>query len=187
MASARKAADARLRYLQDAAQSLSNISPAASTHLGATYQALVNDKTDGPRANPFCEACGKVMIIGWSCTTVVDTKRKRSREDRLAQSVPGVKTFKLKCSICGAVTVLEFAKPSQKRRPTVQTTSTKIDFVSSQVPSPDQHIPEPSIKPAAKRARGKKSSLQSLIASQKASESQKSAGFGFDLQDFMKK
>ena len=191
MAAGRKAGDARLRYLQDASEALQISSPAIASRLGA----LGNRATAGSRQSTAdkldCASCGTRLVRGWSCTVAKDGKTKQTRKNRLALSGIAIKSVALKCSRCGVITSCEMKKQTRSGRlPARSTLPTPTKVADPAITQPRPTSAETRAKESAtipqKRARGKKSSLQSIIAGQKPVPSKQTSGFGLDLQDFMK-
>ena len=184
---------ARLQYLDEASLRLLTTSPALSAHLQGARQALADENgnevvSHGSTWN--CAACGSVMVPGLSCTSIRDPPRKRIRKDRLAKQEFAVKTVKLQCSRCDAITTIEAVKPERSRK--VQVAQTRpTTSVHEDTAVENRIITKPTTesaeKTSRKRTRAKKStSLQSMLAGQKVVKSKETQGFGLDLMDLMR-
>ena len=179
----------RLQHLQAASSILQNTSPPVSAFLSSMRRtvAVENeiDLTTNERSQT-CNACGTMLIPGWSCKIERETPGGKTRQARLSRStVAGVKRTKLRCSTCSAVTVISSRKPPKV--PKTAPNTAMLDAVVSESKPTAPSVPDkaPSATVASRKARNKKSSLQSLLAGQKAASS--GAGHsGLNLMDFMK-
>lgn len=181
---------ARAKYLDQAAALLTYTSPPISSHIRLERNRAGNNRVEAKSGVPeSCSACGMVMINAWSCRTTTATSGKRTRKDRIDKSTNNTKTWKAKCLTCGSTTRMEASKPAAKSRkdftPEAQLTPEQ-ELVSQQsIGKRDAEKKMP--QPLRRRAKGKVSSLQSLLAADKrhtATTAQKSSGLS--LMDFMK-
>ena len=185
----------RLKYLDAASHLLVRSSPSTSAHLGAARRELVEDIAGGAplqTSSDSCTACGNILIPGLSCNYVKVPQPKRTRKDRLQKKHDGLKVIKLLCSRCNTATVLE----SPKRDRAIKTKDSRVGGRFSIMAGADATTEPPRASgsqsneaPTAssrKRARSKKSSLQSIVTDKKTANSIPSNGFGLDLMDLMK-
>ena len=186
-------AAARLRYLDHASQCLLTSSPAISAHLETVRQEVAEEKGNSTSSEPFirsCTACGNILVPGWSCKSIRETLPKRTRKDRIAKEKnPGVKVLKWQCSKCDAVTAIEAAKAGRQRIATVPSSRT-ASLAQKETPIPTSTKPSEATsntsKASKKRAKGKKSSLQTMLANHNKLSANRPEGFGLDLMDLMK-
>lgn len=195
MASA--ATTARQRHLKTASELLLAKSPSVSAYLQSVKQAHKSEAPDSSET-VACKSCGSLLLPGWNCKTR-PTKQasQRTRKDRLA-GLPNQKSITLECSLCHEVTVIKSQKPKKpsrsfddqgrKRAEPENAMTTKSETLLPSGPplppaaSPPAAVLETGVK---KRSRGKKSSLQAMLAGRKVAGPSK--GFGLGLEDFMKK
>ena len=180
----------RIQYLENASQSLLTTSPAISAHLQMVRNNVADqneDRRSAQRSSRSCTACGTILVLGWTCEPIRDALLKRTRKDRIAKRIPGLKTIKWTCSRCDAITVFEAAKPERRHtEKVIPTQATTTAFVQPVADKPKVQAllhPESTSK---KRARLKRSSLQSMLLNQQKPRSKQPEGFGLDLMDLMK-
>lgn len=105
-----------------------------------------------------------------------------------------MRTTRLRCLKCDAITIAE--------RPTKRSVLPKTESSKEPRPAPEDYSENQEIAPPArpmengsgesvaqpprKRARGKKSTLQSMLSEQQAAKPPAETGFGLGLMDFMK-
>ncbi|KAK0944204.1 hypothetical protein LTR29_004336 [Friedmanniomyces endolithicus] len=190
------AASARIEFLQNAADLLTVSSPAASAHLRSSRHQVADDHgVERPKdGGKVCIACGNVLLPGWSCKIIThDEKRARLPiANRKPGPRPDVKTLRLQCSLCNAITTLQSDKPrriskkaSSKSISTLEITQEPKCLLPS---SAHVHSPKLANTAASRKTRGKKTSLQALLAAsqQQQRNSQPIVKRGLDLMDFMK-
>ncbi|GAB1728288.1 hypothetical protein NU195Hw_Modified_84t1 [Hortaea werneckii] len=198
---ASNAVDPRIRHLHNASLALIASSPAVSAHLQAVRLSILRET--GAEATtsdhePVCTGCGSILIRSWSCS-VQRSKGRRGR--KIAQDEN--KGIKVACHACKSITILPRLKTPKGRKDNKITAKPSFTAPLPQKPAEVPHIaPEsealPSSQPAptadttsssastSRKARGKKQSLQALVAGQKRSEPTAGAGSGLNLMDFMK-
>ena len=190
LAMSRTAASAHLKFLDDASHAMLASSPATSAHLRALHQnAVMTSKTTGPVASGqawSCAGCGTKLIPGL-CREVVP--KKRTRSDRLSAHGKAFKSQDYECERCHAVTTIV--------RPRRRSVSTMREDDSYLQPSPSIAV-KPSTEISAsqgsnekpiprKRARGKRTSLQSMLAKQSLARKPVASGnFGLEITDLLK-
>lgn len=179
---------ARLEYLDSASSLLIISSPAVSSHLQSVKQCDTETTISRDKIIP-CPACGNLMLPGWSCKQ--SATQKRTRRDRLAGKQTASQ-FTLECLKCFRITTIEAKRPVnaspsktldqprtiQKAKPVSQSK----ELASSTATTMDSSTP--SKIDAKRRGRGKKSSLQALLAERKTYTPAKAPGLS--LEDFMK-
>ena len=176
---------ARLNYLDKASKRLLVSSPAISAYLQSERNAT-SDEVDGvvsTTSNRSCNACGNILIPGWSCVQVKPAKKshggRKSRSQKLSRE-----QRKLRCSMCHAITTFEPEKAAQAKndlKPSPKTHKSKANTAPTTTPQPKAD----DMRTSNRRARSKKSTLQSMLADQKKREVELPKGFGLDLMDLM--
>lgn len=199
------AASLRNKYLQDASHSLLASSPSVSAHLQSSRLRLTEESREtGERRKgriaPVCEACGNILIIGWSCKRQYrDSGRRTSREPRKCRGRE-VHSQKVSCDLCRAVTTLSVQKlpnVTEKRIETYSRPNSKQPAYEPTPPGPTDSSQDPALPQtknptavshpsASRKARSKKSSLQALLGNQSRPTASSNAKPGLDLMDFMK-
>ena len=187
-----KVVESRLRYLRNASESLFTSSPTVSAHLQTVRHAVAEGKGYGAASQQSkrdCTSCGSILVPGWSCKSVKEATAKRTRKDRLVPKQPGLKVIRRQCSKCDAVTTIETAKPKRDRKaqtsPSRPFPAAHQDRKSDKLPASPQPTFTPERTPR-RRAKNKRSSLQSMLANQKKTGDKEPTGFGLDLMDFAK-
>lgn len=193
------AENARLRYLDQASRELVVASPAVSAHLQVARRA-VKDGNDvaaldhsGKKHGHVCRTCGTVLLPSWNCQALRPKSIKGSRKGNDREpSAPGQNSeLAIRCNTCNAVHKIQVGTPSRKSRNAATVTAATLTklIASSQ---PIQQLPASVTKvsgmPATtpnKRARGKRSTLQALLANKKP-QAANGTSYGLDLTDFMK-
>lgn len=196
------AASARLQHLQDASWALMASSPTVAAHLQSARMALMEESggsTSIAEDGRVCKACGSILIPGWSCETSSKKAKRRkhcSREDKKMSTPIAVGSFQLRCTRCHATNTLQSRKAPKAKTRTPSMSDAKPGQDLGLLPAPV--ITTPAAKPSAsktnevstkvtgRKARGKKSSLHSLLASQKHPDPTPATKSGLDLMDFMK-
>ncbi|KAK0282010.1 hypothetical protein LTR35_007107 [Friedmanniomyces endolithicus] len=189
-------ASTRIAFLQDAADLLTFSSPPASAHLRSVQHQIADDQgVQSPKdGDKVCFACGSVLLPGWSCKTIMHDERRarRSMAKRKPGPRPDVKTLRLQCSLCNAINTTQSDKPRRVSKlistrfvPTLEVTQ---DPKVLPPPSADVHSPKLANTSASRKTRGKKTSLQALLAAsqQQQCNNQPTAKRGLDFMDFMK-
>lgn len=191
MAAPRRLKDSRVDFLTKASESLQVAAPSTSAHLGSVRNELMDEVDDKAVDRTVCASCGTKLILGWSCTSQKAQKSKRTRKDRLAEENSRYKASSFKCLTCSAVTVQKIAKPVR----TVPATTSPLDANSGRHPFTTQNekpsaaleaSPAGVVKSSNRRSRGKRSSLQALMANKSLSSSTQTPASRLSLQDFLK-
>ncbi|KAF7186470.1 hypothetical protein HII31_12172 [Pseudocercospora fuligena] len=181
---------ARRGHLDAVSQTLMFSSPAVSAYL-----QMVNEQDfeiSKPKAQTkSCSACGNMMVLGWSCRKTTVDRSKRSRQDRLSESRRSATTG-LECLKCYSITKTALKEsPRKPKNATFKCGGTTTQEVPDVQPllAPKSATEKVEVPPALdaggkKRGRGKKSSLQAMLADRKTTEA--SPGFGLSMDDFMK-
>jgi hypothetical protein len=192
-----------MRFLGQAADALAITAPTVSSYIRATKRSTEpSQDVETTAYENVCNACGQILLVGWSCEPVRSAEHRQTRQQRMSGNDTITKC--VRCSACGTESMIR-----QKKRPKMtksanppQTTEAPVglparkkndtpaplpDPVPIPVPTPKDKTPDPpQAKPAARRkARGKNASLQALLANKKP-EAPKSSGYGLDFMDFMK-
>ncbi|EME78424.1 uncharacterized protein MYCFIDRAFT_212380 [Pseudocercospora fijiensis CIRAD86] len=173
---------ARQQYLAAASEALMLSSPAISSYL-----QTVNEQHVGHPQS--CSACGSTMLLGWSCTKITTKAHTRTRRDRMSGTSKAATTT-LECLRCSSVTTV-VERGLRRSKNAKLDRSGKLPLVSHEQPlrAPKSAMGKaearaPSAAGSKKRGRGKKSSLQAMLADRKTTGT--SSGFGLSLDDFMK-
>ena len=195
-------ASARLQYLHNASHALLISSPAVSAHL----QSIGSDGTDqlaelSLRAvdASVCNACGNILIDGWSCHRMTQTKMewKRRQETRnAAEKHRNTRPYELSCTRCHATTVvrprtplevrpnkLSLKDPNSRTVATLVETSPLVASVSKPIAA---KVSGSATSSSSRKLRSKQSSLQALLAGQKRPPPASTVNAGLSLVDFMK-
>lgn len=195
-------ADARLRFLEQASETLSVTAPAVSSHLRISKRdAALSYGVDAETSGNACSACGRKFLLGWSCEPLRTASHRQTRQQRI--NGDGRITRCVKCSACSTTNTIKVQK---RAKPQIAKASHRVQKKNSSVLPKETHVPEPQPDPvpalpsppakehtpqttqpkptARRKARGKKASLQALLANKK--EAPKSSGFALDFMDFMK-
>ena len=186
-----KATEARLKYLEKASECLLVSCPALSAHIRAEYDAISWENDDGtPSQAPLrsCNACGNILIPGWSCNKVKQKRAAGARQRKAKIQGEAHRSSEISCRMCGVVTFIEILKSSQevpklpigpKRR-----LHAYESILRSDSPSAQQPLAMDAKAPSRKR-KTTKSRLQAMLADQKLTASSKGKTFGLDLVDLM--
>jgi hypothetical protein len=192
-----------MRFLDQAADALAVTAPTVSSYIRASKRnADPSQDLKTESHENACNACGRALLLGWSCEPVRSAEHRQTRQQRLSGNDTTTKC--VKCSACGTESMIH-----QKKRPKItkeansphatkasaalparkknDTSAPLPDPVPIPVPTPKEKTPDPpQAKPATRRkARGKNASLQALLANKKP-EAPKKSGYGLDFMDFMK-
>ena len=198
--------EARLRFLERASETLAVSAPTVSSFIQASKReaAALHEVETSPPGN-VCNACGQLLLIGWSCEVVRSGKHRQTRQQRISGKTSTTKC--VQCSACGTENMIQhhkrrktepqqFLKQAKETKPETTTTVPakqpapavlpEQTPVQSPLPSKESTPEVTQAKPAMRRkARGKNASLQALLAAKKP-EAPKPSGYGLDFMDFMK-
>lgn len=183
---------ARTKFLERASYLLTSTSPAVSAHLRLESNNLAPETTQDSQEHPqSCLACGNLLAPGWSCNIVTNVSSKRTRDDRIEKGSGNVKTVRLQCLSCAAVTLIATPKPATKIKKAKNlgapgATTVDTSPVSQALQQQEDNKGEDLSRPPRKRAKGKKSTLQSLLSEQKRNMASTQKNFRLELTDFMK-
>lgn len=181
---------ANLKHLDEASHLLSVASPAVSRYLQSIRKDSTSENGIGEQfeSTSSCNACGNIMIPGWSCFDVErspsNSSRPNRKRTRKGQSrTKDTKSIAMKCSSCNSINQSRFSKPATKQptRPLLPTPAPEQSHTVVQ----EKQIDSPAPIGTKKRARGKKAGLEAMLAKSKADQP-KSKGSGLDIMDFMK-
>ena len=196
--------EARLRFLDQASETLAVSAPTVSSFIRASKKEVAAlHEVETSTTENVCNACGQLLLVGWSCEVVRSGEHRQTRQQRIGGKTSTTKC--VQCSACGTENSIEHHKrrkidaskvPKQVKEVKPETavpTNQPIPAISQeQTPAPSTQPskkPTPEVtqaKPAVRRkARGKNASLQALLASKKP-EAPKPSGYGLDFMDFMK-
>ena len=182
---------ARSRFLQEAASALAASVPMVAAHLNAAEKSVCAhaDLPGDSQGSTSCNSCGSALLPGWSASASRVTKLGAitSRGDRSAATAK--KTLRLRCNLCDRITVTNITKPP-KASPQVRNERSSALVAQSQDLQPSgpalNETQQPAkAYPSSRKARGKKSSLQSLLASRDKT-APATPTRGLDLMDFVK-
>lgn len=196
------ATQARLRFLNEAADVLIASSPATSALLGVQHDCLERNsgRPRHARDKTNCNACGAVLIPSWSCKRTKDlpkdgltTRSRKSNAAALSRS--HAPTFK--CFTCGSRSCSTATRTSTSQCPPTDKTSrektgltqdapaigkTSLTTVATPSPNGTEKLAT-STDPARKRTRARKTGgLQALLLKSKVAP----PASGLDLMDFLK-
>jgi hypothetical protein len=194
-----------MRFLDHAADALAITAPTVSSYIRSTKRKEASSQgVEAENHESDCNACGRTLLVGWSCEPVRSAEHRQTRQQRMSGNETTTKC--VRCSACGTESMIhqkkkpkitKSSKPSQateasaglpaRKKNDTSAPLPEPDPVPMQVPTPKEKTPEPpQAKPAARRkARNKNASLQALLANKKP-EAAKSSGYGLDFMDFMK-
>jgi predicted transcriptional regulator len=197
--------EVRMRFLDQAADALAVTAPTVSSYIRSTKRKEISSQDEETSGSQnVCSACGRTLLVGWSCELVRSAEHRQTRQQRMSGNETTTKC--VRCSACGTQSMIHqkkkpkitnSSKPSQATEASVGLPARTNSYTSTplpepgpapmQVPTPKEKTPEPpQAKPAARRkARNKNASLQALLANKKP-EAPKSSGYGLDFMDFMK-
>jgi len=190
--------DARTRHLHNTSLALIASSPAVSAHLQAVRLSILRETGAEATVNDHesvCTGCGSILIRSWSCST------QRSKDRRGPKSAQDEnKGIKVTCHTCKSITILPRLKTPKARKDNKITTkpasmppetaeapkvASELEFSTPSQPAPTANTTSSSAN-TSRKARGKKQSLQALVAGQKRPEPTAGAGSGLNLMDFVK-
>ncbi|KXT17142.1 hypothetical protein AC579_2022 [Pseudocercospora musae] len=179
----------RREYLDAASQTLMFSSPAVAAHLQiVNNQDFENSKPNAQTKS--CSACGSMMLLGRGCRRTTRHRTKRTRQGRLSESGRSA-TVSLECLACSSITTVvkeNLRKPKNAAIKLHGAPPQRIPAVQPlQAPrSAGERVEAPTALDAGgkRRGRGKKSSLQAILADRKTTGT--SSGFGLSMDDFMK-
>lgn len=196
--------EARLRFLEQASETLAVSAPTVSSFIRVSKKEVaVSHEMETPIPGNVCNACGQLLLVGWSCEVVRSGKHRQTRQQRTSGKTLTTKC--VQCSACGNENTIQHRKLQKKdtsklpkpmtevkpetavpaRQPTPAILP-ELTPVPSPLPSKEPTSEVTQAKPAVRRKnRGKNASLQALLASKKP-EAPKSSGYGLDFMDFMK-
>ena len=185
--------EARLRYLDTASNLLLVSSPALSAYLQAERNSTFDDgdnETPAPISHRSCNACGTILIPGWSCKGPRDARTSRNSRLKTSPKESRRQSKRFCCSTCGAVTTLEVDSQRQtKPKISDQLTATHAaqDSKANLDTIATSQSDTTNVKASSRRTRSKRSSLQSLLAVQKKADSEKPKRLRMDLTDLMQR
>jgi hypothetical protein len=196
--------EARLRFLDQASETLAVSAPTVSSFIRASKREVaISHEVETSTPENVCNACGQLLLVGWSCEIVRSGKYRQTRQQRISGKTSTTKC--VQCSACGTENTIQHHKrrktgppqlPKQVKETHPETTVPAVQptqatpLEKTPVPSPlpsKESTPEVTqAKPNVRRkARGKNASLQALLAAKKP-EAPKPSGYGLDFMDFMK-
>jgi RNase P subunit RPR2 len=198
--------DARLRFLEQASETLAVGAPNVSSYIRASKKEVAAlSEVEIPTPDNVCDGCGQLLLVGWSCEPVRTAKHRQTRQQRISGNTLSTKC--VQCSACGTENMIKHHKRQKKdaSKPHVPVQVKEVKHntaapannptpailaeqtpVPSPLPSKEQTPEVTQAKPAVRRkARSKNASLQALLASKKP-EAPKASGYGLDFMDFMK-
>jgi hypothetical protein len=196
--------EARLRFLEQASETLAVSAPTVASFIRASKrEAATLHEAETSSPGNICNACGQLLLVGWSCEVVRSREHRQTRQQRISGATSTTKC--VQCSACGtensiehhrrrkvdASKVLKQAKevkpetavPAKQPTPAISQEPTPVPSTQpSKEPTPEVTQAKPAVR---RKARGKNASLQALLASKKP-EAPKPSGYGLDFMDFMK-
>lgn len=196
--------EARLRFLDQASETIAVSAPTVSSFIRASKrEAAALHEVETSNSGKACNACGQLLLVGWSCEVVRSGEHRRTRQQRLSGKTSTTKC--VQCSACGTENSIEHHKrrkvdaskvlkqvkeakpetavPIKQPTPAISQEQTPVPSTQpSKEPTPEVAQAKPSVR---RKARGKNASLQALLASKKP-EAPKPSGYGLDFMDFMK-
>ena len=179
---------ARSSYLEKASLTLLVTAPIVSASIGIQRNSADENYNEStPESTMSCSSCGNIVVPGRQHPTTLS--RGRTRSSRIGNSSVGMKL--LPCSLCGKT----IAVPARKKKRAAATSAVSTlrpmhaEKMSDAMDDTGDHKkPEHSTttEPARKRARGKQTTLQSMLAGQKGTTTVGPKGSGLSLMDFIK-
>ncbi|EXJ94113.1 hypothetical protein A1O1_02506 [Capronia coronata CBS 617.96] len=120
--------DVRTRFLQSSARMIFLASPSTSRHLSYQSSELEHTRSHGTTsraARTVCEACGTLLLPGWTASTRFGTQRTTTTSQATVDEKIRRKTVSLKCSACHRVTkqtaeIKPNARGSRRLKPPVR-------------------------------------------------------------------
>ncbi|EUC37683.1 hypothetical protein COCCADRAFT_22852 [Bipolaris zeicola 26-R-13] len=183
---------ARARFLQEAAQLLAVSSPTAAAFIGRAHHKFVEDaeieipskEADAYRRS-ICNACGNIMIPGWSCkvSNHLPGEGPIRNDNKGSKKLPQLdKSIRYTCLMCHRETVQALRHKARRK-------DKKSAPVLDAAPVPTSKTPAKGVDNAPKtlnasskqRQKARKGGLQAMLDKKK---SQNSASGGLDLMDF---
>lgn len=183
---------ARARFLQEAAQLLAVSSPTAAAFIGRAHHKFVEDaeieipskEADAYRRS-ICNACGNIMIPGWSCkvSNHLPGEGPTRNDNKGSKKLPQLdKSIRYTCLMCHRETVQALRHKARRK-------DKKSAPVLDAAPVPTSKTPAKGVDNAPKtlnasskqRQKARKGGLQAMLDKKK---SQNSASGGLDLMDF---
>lgn len=194
------AAEAKLKFLERAAQTYARKAPALSAHIMLQRAAVAGElgmKDSGHDRQDVCQACGTFSIPGVTSKTTINGGRrpkktqkvpKRKNHADLQKSIQPMKSLETTCLSCFRVFKVAI-RPSKREnleghqnRRTPTKSKTPMMTGTDDTSSTKTLVPNNSTKRGKSR---KKGGLQALVERSKESQ-QSTPAFGLDLMDFMK-
>jgi ferredoxin len=197
--------DARLRFLEQASETLAVSAPTVSSFIRASKREVATlNEVEIRTSEDLCDGCGQVLLVGWSCEPVRSAKHQQTRQQRISGKTSTTKY--VQCSACGTECMIrhhkrqkkdltephvpqvkdvkpEIAVPAERPTPAILQDNTPVPSpLPSKEPTPEVTQSKPAVR---RKARNKNASLQALLASKKP-EAPKASGYGLDFMDFMK-
>lgn len=186
--------EARARFLQEAAHLLAVSSPTAAAFIGRAHNKLIEDseleipskEADACRRS-ICNACGNIMIPGWSCKVSSHlpgkslTKRKDSNKSR--QQPPALeKAIRYTCLMCLRETHQALRQKPRRRN---QNSLPVRNAEPASAPAAKEFVddtPKTLNASSKQRQKARKGGLQAMLDKKKSQNT--ANGSGLDLLDF---
>ena len=186
--------NAKLRFLESAACSLSTSAPATSAHL------MIHKQTEAAKhgikssvykgaADVVCGACGTLLIPGLTCENTIEQSRipgphaPRPKSRREATQRNEQKYLVVKCLKCHRFTKHRLEKPQSAgiKRP-ASTSGPQLDSTESSVAVESKTVSRNAS--SRQRAKSRRGGLETLLKQQQ--NTMKAESTALDLMDFMK-
>ena len=192
--------DAKLKFLEKAAQTYARKAPGVSAHLMLQRAAIVDEHgMNGSRndCQDVCQACGTFSIPGVTSKSTVNGNRrskkaqkssKRKNDAALKKLVQPMKSLETTCLSCFRVSKVAIRPSARQRLEGLQNHRTPTKSKSPVMTSIDDASSTKTVAPNISTKKGKprkKGGLQALVERSKESH-QSAPSFGLDLMDFMK-
>ncbi len=204
-----EAAEAKVRFLEASARHYASSALETSAHLMAQRNVEANDSCivlkNKTRSSGSCNACGSILVPGWTSRTSIARKGGRSKaalkKKKLRESASDLlKYLRVDCLLCYRYEERPLQESMPKSKDALKTSTTQA-VIGSEPQHPSSQIHDSSAASTSqvqasqplttnnsskKRARARKQGgLQAMLEKSKASDSP-SSGFGLDLLDLMK-
>ncbi|USP74260.1 uncharacterized protein yc1106_01534 [Curvularia clavata] len=184
--------EARARFLQEAAHFLAASSPTTAAFIGRAHNKLIEDseleipskEADAYRRS-ICNACGNIMIPGWSCkvSSHVPGIASINKDHSNPKKPPKVeKTIIYTCSMCHREThqVLR-QKPRRRNERSMPVRNAEPTTAPGKPIKEADNAPKTLNASSKQRQKARKGGLQAMLDKKK---SENSANGGLDLMDF---
>jgi RNase P subunit RPR2 len=184
--------EARARFLQEAAYILAVSSPTTAAFLGRARNKLVEDaeleipsKEADTYRRSICNACGNIMIPGWSCkiSNHLPGEGPTKKDSNKSKNPPKLeKSIRYTCLMCHRETNQALRqKARRKNKKSTPAPDTEPVSASKKPAREVDNAPKTLNASSKQRQKARKGGLQAMLDKKK---SQDSGNGGLDLMDF---